>query len=131
MLKEKNPFILVLVIFVVLSFVEHGQAFLTKSDEELVLNGLQRLTMEGQLGENTQISFDRIACNPARCVLEMRAFNTQFEFGEIKKMKCVLEDLHSLFDVLDESEKNKTKAYYPFNPLFMQEVRTCLQSLSY
>ena len=131
MSKKMNLLSLLMVFVVIFSFAEQGNAFLTKSDEELVLNGLQRLAMEGQLGESTQISFDRIACHRDRCVLEMRAFNTQFEFGEIKNMKCVLEDIRSLFDVLDESEKNKTKSFYPFNSLFMQEVRTCLQSLSY
>lgn len=118
-----------MLLFAILSiFIGETQAnaFVTKEDGVMIVNSLQRLAEEGQFGDTEPVSFDRINCNRAFCVIEMRRLNRSIEFGSIVKENCVLENMRSMFDVLDESEKNKLKSHYPFQRKFFQAVKTCL-----
>lgn len=101
-------------------------AFLTSADELMVLNSLQRLVGEEQLHAAAPISFDRISCKRSFCLIEARYFVASDDFGHIQNMKCVLEDVQSLFDVLDESAANQQKPYYPLQGQFFSSVQKCL-----
>lgn len=124
-----QKWILIFGLFIILPvfFRPAAMAFLRDQDEEAVINALNELQLKGAFEGHGAVSFDSVKCSKSSrsCLVDFRAVDPSSEFGSIRSAKCIVEDMSSAHDVVDESEKNKSKDFYPMTKHFYQAVRNC------
>ncbi|MFP5520156.1 MAG: hypothetical protein ACLGGX_09650 [Bdellovibrionia bacterium] len=124
----RNLIIILLGLFIILPvMVKPALAFLREQDQQLVIETLNELQLNGAFEGQGAVSFDAIRCSKSArsCFLEFRAIDMQSDFGSIRPAKCVLENINSTHDVIDEDEKNKKNAFYPLTKAFVNSVKSC------
>lgn len=102
-------------------------AFLKVQDQVKIIDKLNDLQLAGSFTGNNIVSFDSIQCQRSSrsCLLHLRLVDTSSEFGNIRHGVCLIEDVNSIYDILDEKHPTGGKFYSPLTKSFYQLVRNC------
>lgn len=103
-------------------------AFLKVPDQIKIIDKLNDLQLQGSFTANNIVSFDSIQCQRSSrsCLIHLRLVDTTSEFGNIRHGVCLIDGIHSLYDIIDEDSKSgERKFYYPLTKSFYQSVRNC------
>ena len=106
---------------------EGAKAFLKVEDQVKIIDKLNDLQLAGSFTENNIVSFDSISCQRSSrsCLLHLRIVDTSSEFGNIRHGICLIEEINSIYDILDEKHSSGVKFYSPLTKSFYQLVRNC------